>query len=601
MGVLKMVHPVIALRRPGLPAMAFLMLLFVAQPAYSQPGLADLLDQEDAAAAQRPAATEAAPKPAAGKGASGKPAVPPSAAVKESRAKVEEVFGKDLRGAKTATAKTAVATQILDHAAETPESADRYAMLVISMETAVAAGDIGTLMKVVGAIADNYDIPRAKVEAQCLQAFVADAPVAALGDASEAICNFSKQCLAAGQVDVAKQWATLAINAARRAKDRDQQKAAVDMLNEVRAREKAADAVKLLVDRLAADPNDREAATELGRIRCFKEGSWEAGLPLLARGADPDLAAIAKLELGPVATPAARVKLGDAWWAYAEKQKGDDALAAETRGREHYAIALGDLSGLDKARVEKRLGEAAAARSGAEKRPKSLVLWFDASAPGVLRGPTGQPFDRARAAQMPVGAWSDLGAGVTCSVGPGAQPPVVDAKAFNGLPGVVFSGTQWLVGGFKTPQAGTVALVWQFEDMGTFMRVFGCMEDDPGIRVSNRTDGALWFELATDFKGGDVAIAPPGSIQGGQQLVITGTWPNPVGVRLNGRPFVAAKPGAADARRGNAMVLGAMTEKGTYPFRGVIAELRVYDEVLPPARLTALEAELGAKWSGSRK
>jgi hypothetical protein len=580
---------------------ALLLLLVTARQAHSQPALADLLDQEDAVAGQRPSAAEAAPRPAAEKESSGNPAVPPAPAVKESRAKVEEVFGKDLRGAKTASAKTAVATQLLEHASDTPESADRYAMMVVAMETAVAAGDIGTLMKVVDGIAANYDMPRAKVEAECLQAFVTNAPVAALGDASEAICSFAKQCLAAGQVDAAKQWATLAINAARRAKDRDQQKAAVDMLNEVRAREKAADAVKPLVDRLAADPNDREAASELGRIRCFREGNWEAGLPLLAKGADADLAAIAKLELVPDATAAARVKLGDAWWAYAEKQKGDGAVAAETRGREHYAIALNDLSGLDKVRIEKRLGEAAAARSGTEKRPKSLVLWFDASASGVLRGPNGQPFDRAKAAQMPVGAWSDPGAGVTCSVGPGAQPPVVDAKAFNGLPGVVFSGTQWLVGGFKTPRTGTVALVCRFEDMGTFMRVFGCMEDDPGIRVSNRTDGALWFELATDFKGGDVAIAPPGSIQGGQQLVITGTWPNPVGVRLNGRPFVAAKPGAADASRGNAMVLGAMTEKGTYPFRGVIAELRVYDEVLPPARLTALEAELNAKWSGARR
>lgn len=533
--------------------------------------------------------------------AAGKPSVPPAAAVKESRAKVEDVFGKDLRAANTADAKAAVAEQILEHASETPEAADRYAMLVIAMETAVAAGDIGILMKVVDEIAANYDVSRAKVEAQCLKAFVTDAPVGALGDASEAICRFAEQCLAEGQVDAAKQWATLAINAARRAKDREQQKAAVDMLNEVRAREKAADAVKPLVDRLAADPNDQEAAEELGRIRCFKEGNWEAGLPLLARGADADLAAIAKLELEPAAAPAGRVKLGDAWWAFAEKQKGDEAVAAETRAREHYAIALNDLSGLEKVRIEKRLGEAAAVRAGAEKRPKSLVLWFDASAPGVIRGPTGQPFDRARAAQMPVGAWSDLGSGVTCSVGPGSQPPVIDAKAFNGLPGVVFSGTQWLVGDFKTPRAGTVALVCRFEDIGTFMRVFGCKEDDPGIRVSNRTDGALWFELATDFAGGDVATAPPGSVKGGQQLVIMGTWPNPVGLRLGGRPFVAAKPGAADASRGTAVVLGAMTEKGTYPFNGVIAELRVYDEVLAPARLTALEAELNAKWSGSRK
>lgn len=529
--------------------------------------------------------------------AAGKPSVPPAAAVKESRAKVEDVFGKDLRAANTADAKAAVAEQILEHASETPEAADRYAMLVIAMETAVAAGDIGILMKVVDEIAANYDVSRAKVEAQCLQVFVTDAPVGALGDASEAICRFAEQCLAEGQVDAAKQWATLAINAARRAKDREQQKAAVDMLNEVRVREKAADAVKPLVDRLAADPNDQEAAEELGRIRCFKEDNWEAGLPLLARGADADLAAIAKLELEPAAAPAGRVKLGDAWWAFAEKQKGDGAVAAETRAREHYAIALNDLSGLEKVRIEKRLGEAAAVRAGAEKRPKSLVLWFDASAPGVIRGPTGQPFDRARAAQMPVGAWSDLGSGVTCSVGPGSQSPVIDAKAFNGLPGVVFSGTQWLVGDFKTPRSGTAVMVCQFAKVTLDSRVFGCLEEDPGIRLGGRPDGGLWFELANDFRGGPTARAPAGSLQANEPMVIVATWPTPLGLRLNGKLVSQAQVDPPDLTQGHALVIGAMTEKGTYPFDGVIGELRIFSESLSSSQVTAIEAELKRKWA----
>jgi hypothetical protein len=43
-----------------------------------------------------------------------------------------------------------------------------------------------------------------------------------------------------------------------------------------------------------------------------------------------------------------------------------------------------------------------------------------------------------------------------------------------------------------------------------------------------------------------------------------------------------------------------MTEPGTYSFKGVLGEVRIYNEVLPPAGFAMLETDLRRKWSGRK-
>jgi hypothetical protein len=49
---------------------------------------------------------------------------------------------------------------------------------------------------------------------------------------------------------------------------------------------------------LDKNPDDAEAAFQLGRHFCFVRGEWETGLPLLARGKDKALSELAQFELG---------------------------------------------------------------------------------------------------------------------------------------------------------------------------------------------------------------------------------------------------------------------------------------------------------------
>ncbi|HLJ95029.1 MAG TPA: protein kinase [Gemmataceae bacterium] len=109
---------------------------------------------------------------------------------------------------------------------------------------------------------------------------------------------------------------------------------------------------------LQEQPDDAAANLLVGNYLCLVRGEWDEGLPLLARGNDPLLQSLAERDLALPVEANAQVEIGDGWWDKAEKETG---LAKENlRGRAKfwYGQAVGRLSGLTKAKVEKRIGEA---------------------------------------------------------------------------------------------------------------------------------------------------------------------------------------------------------------------------------------------------
>jgi hypothetical protein len=525
---------------------------------------------------------------------------PPTAdAARRSAAKVGEIFGADAKEANSAEKKSALAAGLLQHAADTPDAADCYVLLDAAKSLATEAGDVDACFRAIAELSRRYEIDGDTLRMAALEVMATKSPSTAVPDVTTALLRVAERHKTKRELKAAEEVIQLAATAARRGKDRDLQKAVLEELAEIRDLKKAASKVQPWLDRLAVDSSDREAALEIGRFRCFIEDDWAAGLPFLARGSDEELARLAKGELTQPESAAARIQLADAWWAYASSRKGPDGAAAEGRARIHYAGVLGDLDGLEKARIQKRLETSVTGGKPSAKRPRNLVLWLDASAPGAMRGPNGQPFDRAVGTQMPVSTWADLGSGVSCSVGAGAKPPAVDATALGGQPGIVFTGQERLVADFSMPRVGSIAMVLQIAAVAD-MRLLGCMQTDPGIRLAMRPDGGMWLEFAKNFAGGPTAQAPKDSVPVGKPLVVTGFWSDSVGLRVNGSQFVSPASPAPDVSLGKALVVGAMTEQGTYPFKGVLGEVRVYNEVLSPAAFTVLETDLRRKWAGRK-
>lgn len=99
-----------------------------------------------------------------------------------------------------------------------------------------------------------------------------------------------------------------------KAKDTDTVLAARERKREAGALKKEYDKVKDADGKLAAAPDDPEANTLMGQFYCFVRDDWARGLPLLAKGADAFLKALAELELTNSAKGEDKVVIGNGWW-----------------------------------------------------------------------------------------------------------------------------------------------------------------------------------------------------------------------------------------------------------------------------------------------
>ena len=74
------------------------------------------------------------------------------------------------------------------------------------------------------------------------------------------------------------------------------------------------DKIKKAMEDLAANPDDAAANHALGHYKCFLQGKWDEGLPLLTKGKDEALKALAASDLAAPVDTAGQTAVGDAWW-----------------------------------------------------------------------------------------------------------------------------------------------------------------------------------------------------------------------------------------------------------------------------------------------
>jgi hypothetical protein len=515
-------------------------------------------------------------------------------------AKVREIFAADAARAKTPDAKKKLAVELLGHARETDAPVDQYVLLEAARSLAMEAGDVAAVTEALQMIADRFAINLASARITALEDMAAKAPAASLGSIADRLLEAAGEFENEADVAKAEDLAESALAAARRGKDRDRQKKAVDRLAQIRERRKLLGRAKPLEEKLAANPGDREAAAELGRFRCFVENDWESGLPLLVRGDDPALAALAQAEANVARDSSNRMALADNWWAFATSAKGADAAAAEGRARLHYGMLLEGLAGLERARVVKRLESATSNGSaGSAKRPNGLILWLDASMPGAVRGPDGQPIQLSKGMkEAPIAAWADMPTGRPMAVQKNPSfSPVFQAEAFGSRPGVVFRGSQWFTTDVASPKQGTLAVVFRIDSTAVHTRVIGAVGESAGVRLQTRVGGKMGGEISAGGPSADEVWSPEEYLREGMSVVSVLTWPSPFRMHLDGKSHDAIRPQQSNPSGGRGMVLGAYSDKGGIAFQGAIGEAMLFDRVLSPQEIASLQGSLAAKWA----
>jgi hypothetical protein len=169
--------------------------------------------------------------------------------------------------------------------------------------------------------------------------------------------------------DCANRAEKLAGQLARFSKDKERiQEVAAKAKHVVAAAEAYAE-VRESVAALTERPDDPEANLAVGKYKCLAKGDWESGLPMLAKGSDGTLKALAAKDIAGAASSDEQASLGDAWWNVSKDRAGF-----------WYAMALPGLSGLEKDRVAKRVADADKGVNGGTAARKWLVVFRSSDA-----------------------------------------------------------------------------------------------------------------------------------------------------------------------------------------------------------------------------
>ena len=521
-----------------------------------------------------------------------------------SSAKVREIFDQDAARATNPAAKAKLAAELLTHAGDSADPSDRYVLLDAALQLASDGGDPATALKAVDLLNATYDMDAKALRAGAIDKLAAKAPPTALQPVIDALLEAVDEELAADDFEEAEDLAQKAVATARRSRDRGSQRKAADQLAAVRERKKSLGQQKPYLDRLAIDPNDREAALELGMIRCFQQDEWPDGLPLLARGSDATLARLARLDLEQDDDGQRRLQLGDAWWDYAEAQKPPLKGPSMGRAVTHYSAVLPELKGLERTRVEKRIAEAVAQTPGGQKAARSAIaktpgvlFWFDASNKNSLAG---QRIAAAGAAdaRMSLESWADLGPEHKSARQPDAsKQPSWTRDAFGGRGGLDFDGHRLLEVPAPCGEEGTLFLVCEPRTLAN-MRVFG---NHPKIGqyvgFSFRADGQLWMSVEESTSQYCAAKSPQSAYVANQPLIVCGSWGRHVDLFVNGKPAAPPQPLGWKIRFDVPWGIGnANLKDGSEYFVGRIGEVVAFDRQLPSEQVRAIAGELMAKW-----
>ena len=344
---------------------------------------------------------------------------PDEAAQAQARKLAKEVYGGDWTAAKTASQKRDLAQKIL-HAADDSENdpAGRYILLDLARDAATRATDGLLAFEAIDKMAEQFLVDDVELKMNVLATFTKRAKLPADHKAiAEQAAGLVDGAIAHDSLDLALKLCELAIPEARAARETDLLREINARLEQCKVLGKAYHEMQEAVAVLDKTPDDPQANLTVGKYCCFQKGDWEKGLPMLALGQDEGLKAVAGQEIGGLTKAEDQLKVGDAWWDLAEKEHGRIQVSLRGRANFWYQQALPELSGMAKARLEKRIkeyegvsagsGEKKTEGSAGTKRGQSI---FPVWSPNISTIP--------RSCRRPSPAWMPN----STSIGPACRP-----------------------------------------------------------------------------------------------------------------------------------------------------------------------------------
>jgi hypothetical protein len=321
--------------------------------------------------------------------------VPGKADQAKSRTLFKQVFAKELAD-RAPAARRALAAKLLDEAAKVADvPADQFVLLAGAADAAREGGDLNLCARAADALATAYDVDPLAVKADAATkiALRADPPAVAADNCRAGLALVDELAAAEDYAAAARLLAALRPVAASdpalvaqlqlRSKDLDTLRAAAERLAPS-------------LQRLKTSPDDPAANLAAGQFYCFLRGEWQRGLPMLAKGSDLKLKALATVELSKPADAESVAAIADGWWDVATARHDLSHGIVLRHAVEHYQVALSSATGLRRTAIQKRLEEANAsmtpptpASTAAEgpAGPRSVLLFVGNAKEKEIFGP----------------------------------------------------------------------------------------------------------------------------------------------------------------------------------------------------------------------
>jgi hypothetical protein len=234
----------------------------------------------------------------------------------------------------------------------------RYAALREAFELAYPLGDPDVADQALASLEADYVVEPPVLKMAALSRAVAKATdPSASRMLTEAIDEFTEDAIAADDLERAEKACALGVVGVQKSKDAALMSAAVKRLTQIRVLAKSFQTCKAAQAVLAKMPDDPKACTDAGSYLTLGKGDWDEGLELLAKGSDAKLRALAEKDLAQPEEADARQALGDGWAEVAEREAEPFKRKAASRARYWYEMIVGELGGVERLRVEKRMND----------------------------------------------------------------------------------------------------------------------------------------------------------------------------------------------------------------------------------------------------
>lgn len=272
--------------------------------------------------------------------------------------RVREIFANEYAAATTGPKKVDLAKRLVGQLPATTDSADRWTLLSESLRLSTEGGDVATALPLIEQIPTEFAVERNASRLEALTRLAQKASGTEIGDVAKAVLSLANELDGPNDGELFSKAATLAASLARKSKNQALMNETSRLQQQSREQQKLAKEISQLIAKARDNPSDSEAHSAAGSALCLKAGRWAEGLPLLVKGSDSALVALAKAELSKPDAPSDIVRLADGWWDWAASQKTALKDGAMRHAADLYQTALPALSGLDKVKVEKRVHEA---------------------------------------------------------------------------------------------------------------------------------------------------------------------------------------------------------------------------------------------------